>query len=111
MRRIAVLIALLGSLGCSITPFTSEGVGRAIESLSPLMRELAQGQEGSDPTDGTRNVTVVVIFPNIARSIWPFSEVRVGWTSERYVIVLPQSDGSVGAEKGVCTERGRGEEP
>jgi len=84
---VAALLLLLLLVGCASTPFTSEGIAKALEAARPVLMELATSPASAKASAG-RPITVVIVMPNIARSIWPFSEVRVG-TTEEYVIVVP----------------------
>jgi hypothetical protein len=88
MRFLRAIPALVLA-GCAATPFTADGVAKALEVAQPIVREFAQPARTASAS-AEQPVILVLVFPNIARSIWPFSEVRLG-TTEQYVILVPGS--------------------
>ncbi len=91
MRRIAAVLLLFLLVGCTATPFTAEGIARAVGAATPALRGLAgpQDRQGASAPCPGGDVTVVLIMPDFGRPWWamPFAVSDIG-SHKTYVIVL-----------------------
>ena len=91
MTRVLIVSLLVALAGCASTPFSADGLATALEAAAPVVKELSltRAGDGNGPSLASpAPVSIIVIFPNVARGIWPLSAPHVG--NESIVIVVPE---------------------